>query len=99
VPGAKCSVSDIHQQLAARPDSLANVADKLVLPTPIFDAAQTSIRIQSSSSKLEQVPTSRWLALEEQFIAEGWKSGEHGRKPRKLLNDTTTVVAAVDGAF
>ncbi|WVQ94767.1 hypothetical protein IAU59_001848 [Kwoniella sp. CBS 9459] len=80
-----------YEQLSAHPEQLAASAERLQLPTPVFDTKKTRIlpRLQESAAGPSR---DRWAELEVQTL-HTWD--RKGKKPMTLLPDETRVVVGV----
>ncbi|WVF67170.1 hypothetical protein IAT40_001916 [Kwoniella sp. CBS 6097] len=84
-----------YEQLSAHPEQLAASADRLQLPTPVFDVKRTRILPFSEASSAGP-SRDRWVELETQVI-NTWD--RKGKKPMTLLPDEKRISVGVHEAF
>ncbi|OCF74953.1 hypothetical protein I204_03799 [Kwoniella mangroviensis CBS 8886] len=99
VPGSQAGplqdMAQAYEQLASRPDLLAESSEKLQLPTPIFDIQKTRI-VPSAEASTSVSTRERWVELESQAL-NTWD--RKGKRPMTLLPDEKRIVVGVDETF
>nr|XP_019050343.1 hypothetical protein I302_00772 [Kwoniella bestiolae CBS 10118]OCF29273.1 hypothetical protein I302_00772 [Kwoniella bestiolae CBS 10118] len=99
VPGSQGGplqdMAQAYEQLASRPELLAESSEKLQLPTPVFDVQKTQI-IPSSEASTSGASRDRWVELEAQAL-NTWD--RKGKKPMALLPDEKRITVGVDETF
>ncbi|WRT65667.1 uncharacterized protein IL334_002612 [Kwoniella shivajii] len=99
VPGSQAGplqdMAQAYEQLAARPELLAESYEKLKLPTPVFDSEKTRI-IPSSESSYSGKSREKWTELEGQVLST-WD--RKGKKPMTLLPDAKRIVVGEGETF
>ncbi|BEI82101.1 hypothetical protein CcaverHIS002_0212610 [Cutaneotrichosporon cavernicola] len=83
-------LAQAYEQLALNPEQLAAAADKLRLPTPVFDVKKTSIVLAAEGSGAGR--KAAWATLDARVLAH-WD--RKGKKPASVLPDARRIVAAV----
>ncbi|OCF34119.1 hypothetical protein I316_04067 [Kwoniella heveanensis BCC8398] len=84
-----------YEQLSAHPEQLAASADRLQLPTPVFDVKKTRISTPLGASTAGP-SRDRWNDLETQTL-NTWD--RKGKKPMTLLPDERRISVGVDETF
>ncbi|WWC87846.1 uncharacterized protein L201_002743 [Kwoniella dendrophila CBS 6074] len=99
VPGSQAGplqdMAQAYEQLAARPELLAESSEKLRLPTPVFDIKKTRI-IPTAEASTSGASRAKWVELESQAFST-WD--RKGKKPMTLLSHERRIVVGVDETF
>lgn len=87
-------LAQAYEQLALNPGQLALTADKLRLPTPVFNVKKTRIVLAAEGSGAGSKDA--WAALDARALSH-WD--RKGKKPASVLPDAKRIVAAVGEEF
>ncbi|TXT10913.1 hypothetical protein VHUM_01664 [Vanrija humicola] len=83
-----------YEHLAAQPEQLEAVKDKLHLPTPVFNKVKTRIVLPAEASS--RGSSEAWSELDSRALSH-WD--RKGKKPLSLLPDRSRIVASVGETF
>ncbi|KAL1410386.1 hypothetical protein Q8F55_004396 [Vanrija albida] len=87
-------MAQAYEHLAAQPEQLEAIKDKLHLPTPVFNKAKTRIVLPAEASS--RGSSEAWSELDSRALGH-WD--RKGKKPMSLLPDRSRIVAAVGETF